>query len=235
MPRTLVDCAREWDLDDAVVAMDAALLAGRTTAQELGHALIRAQGWPGIRRAVRAVSLADGRAESPLGSRGRMRLVGCGLSPTALQVEIRAGGRLVGVVGGWFDQAVVAVEFDGQVKYTDPWRNRSAGQVLGAEKRREDELRALDIRVVRVVDRDLDVPRWGVIEGRLRDLLASPGFGPSPPPPATWARGGRRADPLIHAVWTASSRCAARSATTRRDRATRGSTAERRGAWVTGE
>ncbi|SDY25154.1 Transcriptional regulator, AbiEi antitoxin, Type IV TA system [Modestobacter sp. DSM 44400] len=36
--RTLVDCAREWDLEDAVVAMDAALLRGQTTDGEPGQA-----------------------------------------------------------------------------------------------------------------------------------------------------------------------------------------------------
>ena len=47
---------------------------------------------------MRAVSLADGRAESPLETRGRLRIVGAGLATPNLQVEIRAGGRLVGVV-----------------------------------------------------------------------------------------------------------------------------------------
>jgi len=37
-----------------------------------------------------------------------------------LQVEIRTPGRLVAVVDAWFDEAAVAVEFDGQVKYREP-------------------------------------------------------------------------------------------------------------------
>ena len=111
--------------------------------------------WPGAARPLRAVALADGRAESPLETRGRLRIVGAGLPTPELQVEIRAGGRLVAVVDAWFDDAAVAVEFDGRVKYTDPWRDRSPEQVLWEEKRREDELRALDIRVVRIADADL--------------------------------------------------------------------------------
>jgi hypothetical protein len=118
------------------------------------------------------VSLADGRAESPLETRGRLRIVGAGLPTPELQVEIRTGGRLVAVVDAWFDEAAVAVEFDGRTKYTDPWRDRSPGQVLWEEKRREDELRALDIRVVRVVDADLG-PRWAEMQSRLGALLAS--------------------------------------------------------------
>ena len=87
-----------------------------------------------------------------------------------LQVEIRTAGRLLGVVDAWFDDAAVAVEFDGRVKYTDPWRGRSPERVLWEEKRREDELRALDIRVVRVADADLGA-RWIDIETQLGRLL----------------------------------------------------------------
>jgi hypothetical protein len=171
--RTLVDVGRELPLEDAVVAMDAALLAGRTTAEELGQAVAAVHHWPGAPRAARAVSYADGRAESPLETRGRLRIAGSGLPVPELQVEIRAGGRLVAVVDAWFDDAAVAVEFDGRVKYTDPWRGRTAGQVLWEEKRREDELRALGIGVVRIVEEDLGA-RWSEVAGRLSRLLARP-------------------------------------------------------------
>ena len=173
--RTLVDCAREWDLDDAVVAMDAALLAQQTTTADLQQALAAARGWTGVRAAARAVSLTDGRAESPLETRGRLRLVGAGLRPTDLQVEIRTGGHRVAVVDAWFEEAAVAVEFDGRVKYTNPWRRRTPEQVLWDEKRREDELRALDIRIVRIAEADVHVPGWHRIENRLRALLATGG------------------------------------------------------------
>ena len=66
----------------------------------------------------------------------------------------------------------MAVEFDGRVKYADPWRARSPERVLWDEKRREDELRALDIRVVRIADADLG-DRWPAVEARLRSLLAT--------------------------------------------------------------
>ena len=173
-PRTLVDCAREWPLEDAVVAIDAALLAGRTTLDEVRAAAAAVHHWPGASRAARAAALADGRAESPLETRGRLRIVGAGLPGPELQVEIRADGRLLAVVDAWFDEAAVAVEFDGRVKYTDPWRGRSPERVLWDEKRREDGLRGLDIRIVRVADADLG-GRWPAFEARLRHLLATPG------------------------------------------------------------
>jgi predicted transcriptional regulator of viral defense system len=171
--RTLIDCAREDPLEDAVVAMDAGLLAGKVTRQELQAAAARARRWPGGPRADRALFLADGRAESPLETRGRLRLVGARLPVPELQVEIRVGDRLIAVVDAWFEDAAVAVEFDGRVKYTDPWRGRSPEQVLWDEKRREDELRSLDIGVVRIADADLGA-RWPRVEETLRRLLARP-------------------------------------------------------------
>lgn len=172
--RTLVDCGREWSLEDAVIAMDAALLAGTTTAPELRDALALARHWPGSPRVVRAVALADGRAESPLETRGRLRVVGAGLPVFQPQVEIWSGGRLLAVVDGWYDDAAIVLEFDGKLKYTDPWRDRTPGQVLWEEKRREDTLRGLDIRVVRVADEDVG-RGWGALDRRLRAMLSVPG------------------------------------------------------------
>lgn len=171
--RTLVDCAREWPLEDAVVALDSALLAGRTTTDQLARVAAAQRSWRGAQRARRAIDLSDGRAESPLETRGRLRIMGAGLPAPELQVEIRSAGRLVGVVDAWFEDAAVAVEFDGRIKYSDPWRGRSAERVLWEEKRREDELRSLDIRVVRIADADLD-HGWPRIERRLRALLDVP-------------------------------------------------------------
>ena len=172
--RTLVDCAREWGLEDAVVAMDAAVLARRTTVDELRAGAAAVHHWPGAAGAVRAASLADGRAESPLETRGRLRIIGSGFPTPELQVEIWAGAHRVAVVDAWFDEAAVAVEFDGRIKYTDPWRGRTPERVLWDEKRREDELRALDIRVVRIADGDLGA-HWHVVGKRLGALLAQPG------------------------------------------------------------
>jgi hypothetical protein len=174
-PRTLVDCAREWPLDDAVVAIDAAVLAGRTNVEDVRAAAAAVHHWPGASRATRAAALADGRAESPLETRGRLRIVGAGLPTPELQVEIRAGGRLVGVVDGWYEEAALAVEFDGRVKYSDPWRDRTPERVLWEEKRREDELRSLGIGIVRIAGADLSTARWPAIQARLSQLLGTTG------------------------------------------------------------
>jgi hypothetical protein len=81
--RTLLDCGREWALEDAVVAMVAALLGDRTSTRELLAVASGMPSWPVVQRARRAIELADGRAESPLESRGRLRMVGSELRPTA--------------------------------------------------------------------------------------------------------------------------------------------------------
>ena len=170
--RTLVDCARGGPFQDAVIAMDRALLMKLLTTAELAAAATRAARWAGGPRAARAVSLADGRAESPLETRGRLRILGAGLPPFDLQREIWADGRMVAVADLWFDDSAVAVEFDGQLKYTDPWRD--PGRVLWDEKRREDTVRALDVGVVRIVSADL-AGGWPALEARLRDLTSRPG------------------------------------------------------------
>jgi hypothetical protein len=125
--------------------MDAALLAERTSLDDLRRATGAVHHWRGAGRAARATAHADGRAESPLETRGRLRIVGA-----------------------------IAVEFDGRVKYSDPWRGRAPERVLWEEKRREDEMRALDIRVVRLADADVG-SGWPRAERRLRDLPAVPG------------------------------------------------------------
>ncbi len=174
--RTLVDCAREWPQVDAVVAMDAALYAQRTTRDELHGNVLTSTHRPGIAAAAQAFGLCDGRAESPLETKGRLRLVASGLPLPELQVELHGSRGFLGRVDAWYEEAAVALEFDGRVKYEDP-RGRTPAQVAWDEKRREDLIRAVDVRVVRVVNEDFG-PAWSQVVGRIRGLLATPYAGP---------------------------------------------------------
>jgi len=176
--RTLVDCAREWELVDAVVAMDAAIHDGGVTRALLQGALLAGSHWVGIGAAGRAGHLADGRAESPLETRGRLALLAAGLPRPELQVELRGARGLVARVDAWFDEAALAVEFDGRVKYSDPRDGRDPGEVLWREKRREDAVRELGVRVVRLAQDDVVGVRRRELPGRLLPLLASPPVGP---------------------------------------------------------
>lgn len=171
--RTLVDCAREWSFTDSVVAMDAAMQAGLVSRTLLRSAVLAARHWSGVGTAARALSFADGRAESPLETRGRLALVAVGLPAPELQVRIHGPRGFVARVDAWYDDAAVAVEFDGRVKYADPREGLSAGDVLWQEKRREDAVRALGITVVRVAMADLG-SSWPALVARLRAHLATP-------------------------------------------------------------
>jgi predicted transcriptional regulator of viral defense system len=172
--RTLVDCARAWSLEDAVVAMDAALHEELATSDDLREAVLRQTHWNGIAAAARAAGLANGRAESPLETLGRLRILGSGLPLPELQMDLHGPRGFVGRVDAWYEDAAVAVEFDGRVKYEDPFGGRTAAQVLWDEKRREDAIRDLGVRVLRVVPADLR-GRW---PDRLRELLRTRPPGP---------------------------------------------------------
>jgi hypothetical protein len=131
----------------------------------------------GIGSAARAVNFADGRAESPLETRCRLALVASGFPPPELQAELHDAQGFVARLDGWYDDAAVALEFDGRVKYLQPRAGRSPGDVLWDEKRREDRLRELDIGVLRLVDEDMGLLRRELAP-RLRRRLATPFTGP---------------------------------------------------------
>lgn len=174
--RTLIDCAREWDLVDAVVALDAALHGQRVLRRELTAMVLRQSHWSGIGSAARAVELADGRAESPLETRGRLSLLDAGFRHFESQVELYSSAGFVARVDGWLDDIAVALEFDGWVKYADPHDDRTPAEVAWQEKRREDLIRDLDVPVVRVLQADL--PRLERPVRRLHELRTRPSSGP---------------------------------------------------------
>ncbi|MGY1609431.1 MULTISPECIES: hypothetical protein [unclassified Geodermatophilus] len=174
--RTLVDCARDWPLVDAVVAMDAAMQGRQVARDAIEAAVLRQTHWVGIGAAARAVGLADGRAESPLETRGRLALLQAGLPRPELQVELHGPRGLLGRVDAWYEEAALAIEFDGRVKYAAPRDGRTPEAVLWDEKRREDRIREHDVRVVRVTQEDLG-PSSPVL-ARVARLLAQPLAGP---------------------------------------------------------
>ncbi len=136
-----------------MVSADAALRTGQVTPDDLSAAVEGVSSWPHGSRAVAMGSLADGRRESVGESRCGVDLALAGISVTP-QVEIRRpGGGLVARVDFLVDGTMVVVEFDGKVKYAD-----GDPAVLWAEKRREDELRALGYVVVRITWADLERP-----------------------------------------------------------------------------
>jgi hypothetical protein len=173
--RTLVDIARVWPEVHAVAAVDATLLRGLTSREELGQVLERQASVPGIPRSVRAVALADGRAESWLETWGRLTFAALGLPPFTPQVELWVEGRLLKVADGWYAESALAIEFDGRIKYRRPQFGRTAEDELWKEKRVEDLLRSYGVRFIRVAAEDLAPTRRGSLDRLVRRQLATVG------------------------------------------------------------
>jgi hypothetical protein len=175
--RTLVDVARAWPEVHAVAAVDAALLRRLTSREELARVLDRQANVPGIPRSVRAVALADGRAESWLETWGRLTFAALGLPPFTPQVELWVDGRLLKVADGWYAGAAVAIEFDGRVKYRRPQFGRTPEEELWKEKRVEDLLRSHGVRFVRVAAEDMSPGRRVALDRLVRRHLSIEGPG----------------------------------------------------------
>ena len=138
-------------IEAAVISGDAALHRQSVTPADLDAAVNLFARCRGHRRALAAVPRMDGRAESPGESLVRLIAADAGIELLP-QVEIRdARGRFVARVDFLVAGTKRVVEFDGKVKY-------ASSDDLFAEKRREDEVRALGHDVVRLVWADLKDP-----------------------------------------------------------------------------
>lgn len=150
--RTVVDLARRRPLAAALVSGDAALRAHLVDRASLLTVAEDLAGTRGASRVTSAITLMDGRHESPLESRSVAVIALVGLPLPEPQVLIRDGrGRVVARVDFlWRDQGVVG-EVDGKIKYVDTGRGAS---VLWREKRRQEA----------VEDAGYVVVRWGAAE-----------------------------------------------------------------------
>lgn len=158
-----VQVAGRDGFEAGVVAMDSALHQQKVTKAELRRAVDLCAFDEGANTARAAVQFADGRAESAGESRARMIFDRNGFR-VALQQWFEDLDGVVGRVDMLIDGKVV-IEFDGAVKYTgEDWLT-----VRMAEKRREDRLRALGLRIVRITWSELDRPE--VLVARVRAEL----------------------------------------------------------------
>lgn len=162
--RTAVDVARMSDLATGLAIIDA--LARRSISETLGSTenlryevadpfradVVRRnlyavtdgmRKWFGVARARRAIQLLDPGSESILESISRAGMIEFGLPSPRCGVPIRVG-RSVKWLDFYWEEFRVAGEADGAVKYESNER-----MVLFDEKRREDQLRAMGVYVVR--------------------------------------------------------------------------------------
>ena len=164
--RTLVDLARHYSRDAAVVATDAALHRNLVEQDQIADVIRYCWNWPGIGRASRALALVDPKAESPLESLSRLAISDLGLpAPEPQLIIANKFGRFVGRVDfGWDDLGVVG-EADGMGKYRSTLAEFEKS-ALGEEKIRQERLERLGLVVV----------RWGWADAvhqpeRLRDRV----------------------------------------------------------------
>lgn len=117
--------------------------------------------WPHVRHLHIPVRMADGASASVGESRGRWFFWRHGIPAPVLQFPVMDGEDLVGTTDWAWPSRGVLGEFDGRVKYgrlLEP--GMTAGDVVFAEKRREDRLRSVTgFTVVRITWDDLQRPR----------------------------------------------------------------------------
>jgi hypothetical protein len=157
----------------AAVAVDAGIRQGVLALEDL-RGVVPLRPARGSVRAETVLSSLDARHESVGESFAAIRFVQLGLPSCEPQVEFRHRDGTVDRVDFWFPSLGVVVEFDGRQKYVDPstLQGRDPGDVLWAEKRREDRLRTLP-EVTAVVR----VTWWHLVEpDRLWALFRSHGI-----------------------------------------------------------
>jgi hypothetical protein len=115
--RTVIDVGREEGVLAALVTADAALHLRLTTIELLREQLRDCRGWPGVRAAREAIELADGRAESPLETASRYRLIDRVPTPELQASIYDLDGRFLGRSDFLWDELGVVGEADGKDKF----------------------------------------------------------------------------------------------------------------------
>ncbi|EST37700.1 hypothetical protein N566_11605 [Streptomycetaceae bacterium MP113-05] len=133
--QSVADVLRAEDRATAVSVLDSALHQGllASGAAELEQAL---RGYPGCERARGLLPQADGRAESPLETRGRLVCADAGMPPEVLQWRLTdpSTGVCYRIDLGWPSRGV-GVEADGQSVHSEP-------EALYADRIRQNALLA---------------------------------------------------------------------------------------------
>lgn len=149
VPRTLLDLASTATFLSIVVSVDAALhidkrtRSSMVTVTDLQRELDGRAASPGHAARARVVTFGNGSSDSPGESLSRGMMHQLGFPAPELQCVFRdRQGRMI--VDFWWPEWNLIGEFDGLVKYNraSQFSSQSAVDVVIAEKRREDRLRA---------------------------------------------------------------------------------------------
>jgi hypothetical protein len=173
--RVVVEAGSIATNESALVSFDSFLRQNPVAHPLLMSRFARMERWPRTRHLHIPIRLADGGAESAGETRGRWFCWIHRLPVPETHYEVRdADGVLRGICDWWWKKSRTLGEFDGRLKYGRLLRpGQDPGDVVFAEKQREDELRDLTgCRMVRLIWSDYDRPR--VTAARLaRRLLVS--------------------------------------------------------------
>lgn len=170
--RVVVDIARTEPLLDAVAILDAALRAGATTLPLVEAALARASKLRGVDRARLVPGLANGRSESPMESRLRVRFVQEGVAGLECQWDVygldgqhlgRTDVRLRGLV----------MEYDGREERLDKERFQH-------DRSRQTGLLSSGVELRRYTSRDVYRRSRAAVAAELRSALRQSGDRPPP-------------------------------------------------------
>lgn len=177
--RTVIDLALTVPFPAAVAAVDWAICAGsrnspkpHATLEEIYDVVEILELVRGLRRVYRALEFGNGLSGSAGESLSRAVIHELGFPAPVLQHRFDDRLGLVGYTDFWWPQFRLIGEFDGLIKYTrDAFRaGMSVEEVVVAEKKREDRLRALGPRVSRWLWPDVMSPRF------LQDILSDAGL-----------------------------------------------------------
>ena len=166
--QTVLDCARLFDLERAVIIGDHAARNG-VTMGELGELLDASGIKRGAARARTLLERLDPHSESAGESRTRVFLTATGLPLPELQLEIPTRHGTHRVDFAWRRYRLI-LEFDGWGKYFD---YRPTDVAIAKERQREKDLMELGWRFIRITWADLDDPV--ALEQRVHDALLRAG------------------------------------------------------------
>ena len=144
--RTGFDLARHLPLVEAVAAVDALLHSGLVGRAQLHEYVRRRRGWQGIAQARQVVELAEPATQSLMESVLRIVLLERGCPrPSVQQWICDRRGNKVGRVDIWYQQARLAIEYDGD------WHRYN----LVEDNRRQNLLLDQGIRLLRFTATDV--------------------------------------------------------------------------------
>jgi hypothetical protein len=160
--RCVIECGSTVTSEAALVLFNSLLHRGAATPDDLLRRFQAMGSWPGVRHLHVPIRMADPRVESVGESRGLWLFWTVGIPCPQTQFEVHdSAGRLVGTCDwGWPEEHLLG-EFDGKLKYGRLLLpGQEAGEVVFAEKHREDELREVSgCGMLRLIWTDYDRPR----------------------------------------------------------------------------